>query len=270
MIESIIHWDVSPEIFSFGFISIRWYSLLFALGFIVGYQIMSKIFLIENKTQKDLDSLTIVMIISTVIGARLGHCLFYDPEFYLSNPIEILKIWRGGLASHGAVIGILLGLWIFVRKRKGRFTFLWVLDRIAVVTALAGCFIRLGNFFNSEMIGLPTDLPWAIVFEKYDSVPRHPGQLYEALAYLVVFLVLYFRYQAMKSKTPPGQLIGLFFLLIFIARFFIEFVKIDQVPFEAGLPLNMGQILSLPLILIGIYLVVRSLSIQKSAESPRK
>ncbi len=256
-LTATIHWGVSPEIFTFGALKIRWYGLLFALAFIIGYQIMTWIFKVENKNLKDLESLTITMIIATIVGARLGHCLFYDPEYYLLNPVEILKIWQGGLASHGAAIAILIGIWIFTRKRRN-FTYLWVIDRIVIVVALAGFFIRTGNFFNSEMIGKPADVPWAIVFERFDNVPRHPGQLYEAVSYLVIFIFLFFMYKKQKQNIPDGLLFGLFMTLVFTARFIIEFFKINQVPFEATIPLNMGQWLSIPFIIAGIYFIYRS------------
>lgn len=255
-IISAINWNISPEIID-GY-QIRWYGLLFASGFIVGYQIMSWIFKKEGKSLKDLEALTLTMIIGTVVGARLGHCLFYEPEYYLMNPIEILKVWRGGLASHGAAIGIVAALWFYCRKRKD-ISYLWILDRIVIVIALAGCFIRLGNFFNSEIIGIPADVPWAVIFGRVDLVPRHPAQLYESISYLGIFFILIFRYKKFGSELPAGQLFGLFLILIFGARFVIEFVKEKQSAFESGMLLDMGQLLSIPLILAGIYFVYRSI-----------
>ena len=252
-----INWSVSPEIFKLGPFSIRWYGLLFALGFIVGYQIMFYIFKLEKKKQKDLEALTITMILGTVIGARLGHCLFYEPEYYLSHPIEILTVWHGGLASHGAAIGIALALWYYVRKRPD-ISMVWILDRIGIVTALAGCFIRLGNFFNSEILGSPADNPWSVVFTRIDQIPRHPAQLYESISYLAIFIILFLIYRGKKGKTAPGLLFGLFFLLVFGMRFIIEFFKDVQVDFERTMTLNMGQLLSIPLILIGIAFIIYS------------
>jgi prolipoprotein diacylglyceryl transferase len=178
---------VSPEIFSFGPFSIgslnlgpfsvRWYGLLFAASFVIGFQIMNWIFKIEKKSEKDLNDLVWYMILGTVIGARLGHCLFYNPEYYLSNPLEILKIWQGGLASHGAAVGILTAMYLYSKKKVGQ-SFLWILDRVVITVALAGSLIRLGNLFNSEIIGIPTDLPWGFVFTLIDEIPRHPAQLY--------------------------------------------------------------------------------------------
>ncbi len=258
-----IYWNFSPEIFSIGPIHVRWYGLLFALGFVVGYQIMSKIFQKEAKSQKDLESLTIYMIIGTVLGARLGHCFFYAPEYYLMNPIEIIKVWEGGLASHGAAIGILIALYFFTKKRK-HITYIWILDRIVIVIALAGAFIRLGNFFNSEIVGIPTDLPWGVVFERLnENFARHPAQLYESLAYILIFIFLIIRYNKLNIKLQPGWSFGMFLVLIFGARFIIEFIKKEQSSFEVNLPLDMGQLLSIPFILIGIYFLFWSAKYKK-------
>ncbi len=258
---AVIKWNVDPEIFSIGFIHIRWYGLLFASAFITGYYILSWVFKQEGKSQKDLESLTIYMVLATVIGARLGHCLFYDPMRYLTNPIEILEVWEGGLASHGAGFGILIGLWLFQRKRKD-FTYMWVLDRVAIVVAVAAIFVRIGNFFNSEIVGIPSNLPWAVLFMRDTShalVPRHPTQIYEALAYLIVFIVLITTYKKYKASLPPGLLMGKLLTLLFSFRFLLEFLKENQSPFEQNLPLDMGQFLSLPFIAIGIFFWVRAL-----------
>lgn len=251
-------WNVSPEIFHIGPVSIRWYGLLFALGFIVGYELMTRIFKLENRRVKDIEALTVIMVLSTVIGARLGHCFFYEPEYYLANPLEILKPWQGGLASHGAAIGIIIGLWIFIRRRKNEYTFLWIMDRIVITVALAGTFIRIGNFFNSEILGSEADVPWAIIFERVDMVPRHPGQLYEAISYLIIFFFLGFTYLKKKAAIEPGKLFGIFLTLVFGARFIIEFFKERQTDFEIGLPMHMGQMLSIPFVLLGIYFWIRS------------
>jgi len=251
-----IIWNVDREIVSFGNFALRWYGLLFALGFVLGYQIMYGIFKNEGKTQKQLDKLSITMIISTVVGARLGHCLFYEPEYYLSNPIAILKIWEGGLASHGAAIAILIGLFLYVRNQKD-ISLLWLLDRIVIVIPLAGALIRLGNFFNSEIYGIPTDVPWAVIFQKVDDIPRHPVQLYESFSYLIIFIILYFTYKRKFTELKPGFSFGLFLVSVFGARFFIEFFKSLQSNLELGMPIRMGQILSIPFIIIGIYFILR-------------
>lgn len=252
----MIHWNVSPDIFSLGPITIRWYGLLFALSFVIGFKIMLAIFKNEKKSEHDLNDLVWYMIIGTVIGARLGHTLFYNPAYYLSHPIEILEIWKGGLASHGAAIGILTALYFFSRNRKNT-TFLWTVDRVVITVALSGFFIRMGNLFNSEIIGKPTGASWGFVFDSVDNVPRHPAQLYESIAYLLIFVLLYRIYFKSNGKFKPGYLFGLFLILVFAFRFFVEFLKENQTYFEEGMKLNMGQLLSIPFILLGVYLLLR-------------
>jgi phosphatidylglycerol:prolipoprotein diacylglycerol transferase len=265
MIFNVITWNVDPEIFSIGTFSIRWYGLLFASAFLSGYIVFIRYLATERLTSEMLDQLLIYVALGTVIGARLGHCFFYEPEYFLKNPIEILKVWKGGLASHGAAIGILLSLWLYIRRYK--LSFLWLIDRIVIVVALGGSFIRLGNLFNSEIYGLPTNLPWGFVFVRdrvYDpntgallpNVPSHPTQLYEALSYIFIFVLLFVLYRKRHEKLRDGYIFGLFMILLFTARFFIEFVKNDQVAFEAGMKFNMGQLLSLPFILAGVAMIV--------------
>jgi prolipoprotein diacylglyceryl transferase len=253
----LIEWNVSPEIFSIGPLSVRWYGVLFAISFVIGFQIMHWIYKKENKPENDLNDLIWYMILGTVIGARLGHCLFYNPNYYLSHPIEMIKVWQGGLASHGAAIGILIALFLYSRKKKDQ-PYLWVLDRIVIVAALGGSLIRLGNLFNSEIIGKPADLPWAFVFVQInEKVPRHPAQLYESIAYLITFFALFFYYKKKKGIFKPGYIFGLFLVMVFTFRFLVEFLKENQSSFEKDMLLNMGQILSIPLILVGIYLIIR-------------
>lgn len=252
-----IEWSVSPELFHLGPFSIRWYGFLFALAFVLGYLIMTRIFKTENKPQSDLEQLAIYMIFGTVIGARLGHCLFYNPDYYLSNPAEIIMVWKGGLASHGAAIGIIAAMYIFSKKKKN-LQLLWILDRVVIVTALGGSLIRLGNLFNSEIIGLPAELPWAFIFAALDDIPRHPTQLYEATAYFIIFLILFFVYKNKREKIGNGFLLGLFLILIFTFRFFVEFFKENQSSFEEGMALNMGQVLSIPFVMIGVYFLLNS------------
>ncbi len=247
---------MSPDIVTIGPITIRWYGLLFALSFIIGYQIMLMIFNKENRSEKDLNDLVWYMVGGTVIGARLGHCLFYNPDYYLSHPIEILLVWKGGLASHGAAIGILFSIYWYIKKRKN-FSFLWLMDRIVITVALAGFFIRMGNLFNSEIYGMPTNVPWAFVFAAVDGQPRHPTQIYEALAYLFVFIILYVIYIRSFAKIKEGFLFGLFLILVFGFRFAIEFLKENQSLFEEKMLINMGQLLSIPLIILGIYILLR-------------
>jgi prolipoprotein diacylglyceryl transferase len=257
MLLAFIEWSVSPEIFHLGPLSIRWYGLLFAMAFVVGYILMTRIFKKEGRDQADLDQLSVYMIFGTVIGARLGHCLFYNPVYYLSNPIEILKVWEGGLASHGAAIGILIAIYLFSKKKKN-YTMLWTLDRIVIVVALAGSFIRLGNLFNSEIIGKPANVSWAFIFTSVDNVPRHPTQLYESIAYFIIFLILLFIYAKGFEKNKSGLLFGLFLVFVFTFRFFVEFLKENQSGFEAGMALNMGQLLSIPFVIAGFIFIARS------------
>lgn len=257
MIINAIVWNVNPEIIRIGNFAIRYYGVLFALGFILGYIIMGKIFKREKIPPKLLDTLTTYMVIGTVAGARLGHCLFYEPGYYLSHPIEILKIWEGGLASHGAAIGIIVALYFFARKTQK--PWLWILDRIVIVVALAGFCIRIGNLMNSEIYGHETSLPWGFIFERnHEILPKHPTQIYEGLGYLIIFVILYFLYRQKSETLKQGFLFGLFLILLFGIRFIIEFIKEPQVEFESGMALNLGQILSIPLIITGIVLLIRS------------
>ncbi len=265
---SYITWDVSPDIFTipefmgFGPFTIRWYGLLFAAGFLFGQQIMTHIFKKEGKPLEDIDTLTLVMVASTVLGARLGHFLFYEPSVFLTNPLEIILPPFAGLASHGALIGILIGLWLYTRKRKATGqTFLWLTDRMVIVAALGGAFIRFGNLMNSEIVGKVTDAPWAFLFlrnTEFSQYPRHPSQLYESLSCLILTLVLFAIWNKYKAATPRGLLLGIFLIVVFGLRFVYEFFKENQVNFENSLPLNMGQFLSIPAVLLGVYFVVRS------------
>ena len=265
MTINAIFWDVDPEIFSIGKLSIRYYGLMFACAFFFGYIVFKKYLTSKHLSDEMLDKLLIYMAVGIVVGARLGHCFFYQPRYYLDNPLEILMIWKGGLASHGAAIGILLALWLYVRKHK--LSFLWMIDRIVIVVALGGAFIRLGNLFNSEIYGGPTDLPWGFRFVRdkvYDpntgellpTVASHPTQLYEAFSYLLIFALLFIFYRKRYLKVRDGFIFGVFMILLFTARFLIEFVKNDQVAFESGMALNMGQWLSLPFIAAGMAMII--------------
>lgn len=258
-ILNFIHWNVNPEIFHLGSLSVRWYGLLFAGGFLLGYTIGERILKSENVSQKWIDSLFFYIIIATIVGARLGHVFFYGWDYYSQHPGEIIKVWHGGLASHGGAIGILLAMYIHSRLVTKR-TMLWTLDRIVVPTALVAAFIRTGNLMNSEIYGIQTSLPWGFIFERNgEEFAKHPTQIYEALAYLLSFGILMFLYRKTSSKNRPGLLLGAFFILIFTARFFIEFIKEDQEAFEAGMMLNMGQWLSVPFVMIGLTLVIRAI-----------
>lgn len=265
MILNYIHWSPNPEIFTIGDWGPRWYGILFALGFVFGYYILLNVFKKEGVKQEVLDSLTIYMFVGTLVGARLGHCLFYEPSYYLNNPLKILFIWQGGLASHGAGIGIVTSLYLFARKHKK--SYLWVLDRVALVTALAGFFIRMGNLMNSEIVGKPTDAPWGFVFERLgEDFARHPSQLYEAFGYLIIFAILYYVFTKTKGGKMLGLTSGLFFILIFGYRFIIEFTKDVQVDFERGMHLDMGQLLSIPFVIGGVVLVYIALKKQKASK----
>lgn len=356
MLEFIV-WNIPPQIVAIGSWELRWYSLLFALGFILGGQILSWIYRQEGKDEKDVETLTLYMVPATVLGARLGHCLFYDPSYYLSNPIEILKVWEGGLASHGATIGILLAIYLYSKTKENQ-SYLYVLDRLVITIALAGCLIRLGNLMNSEIYGKPTNSSLGFVFlngaqrslehrfgedfmqiklndtrqdtligeHKYAliqfsmvsqstgipfhrlkeyvedrvqralvntsdddiadnlmlatpefkyslkrdengngllkisllGIARYPTQIMESLFALILFLLLGWIYLRKKSQTPEGLIFGLFVLLLFGFRFFIEYLKAPQVDFENNMSLNMGQWLSIPMILVGIMVLLRT------------
>lgn len=362
---SFIIWNANPEIFTLPIpfidkeLTLRWYGLFFALGFLISQQILYYIFKKEGKPEKDVDTLTIYMVVATVIGARLGHVLFYEPEKYLSNPLDIIKIWEGGLASHGGAIGILFALWLYSRKKKPGQNYLQTLDRIVILVALTGCLIRFGNMMNSEIIGKPTESGYGVVFARnvtevlksdgtiknvqytkndsvqasgnlqpvkillefrenevgsYEthhrymrgpvenmlntnsyvqehiaqtgdlnyhliqdetgtffgiintySIPRHPGQLYESISCLVLFVFLLWLWFKYKENLAEGRLFGIFLIVCFGMRIVWEFFKENQVDFENSLPLNMGQILSIPLVLAGFYFLIRSY--QKSQTS---
>lgn len=280
MIIDFISWNVKPEIFSVaddvwlvGGLTVRWYGLLFASAFFFGYIIVQNMFKRENIDQKLLDKLTIYMALGTILGARLGHCLIYQPDYYLQHPLEILMIWEGGLASHGAAIGILLALFMFSRKAKK--PYLWIVDRIVIVVALSGLLIRLGNLMNSEIVGKATNFSLGFYFPRNDCpppydcdlstiTPRHPTQLYEAISYLIIFIILYFLYLKKGAGEKKGYLFGLFLIALFSVRFVIEFAKDVQVDFEQSMTFNLGQLLSIPFIIAGILLLIYSLKKNKA------
>lgn len=263
---SYIIWDLDPEIISSP-ISIRYYGLLFASAFIVGYYILQKMLEKADAPKDWLDSVLMHTIIGTVAGARIGHCLFYDWAYFKDHILEIfLPVsfepefhFTGfqGLASHGAAIGIILALYIWSRKVSKK-NILWILDRVVVTVASGAFFIRMGNLMNSEIIGEPTAVPWAFIFKNIDEVPRHPTQLYEGLAYLIIFGILSFLFWKKDWDKRQGGVFGLFLILLFGFRFCIEFMKENQVSFEEAMTLNMGQWLSIPFVLIGAYFLVKS------------
>ena len=302
MLLNYITWNVDPVLFSIGSLSVRWYGLLWALGFLFGYFIMRKIYRREKVSDDWLDRLLIYMLVFTVLGARLGHCLFYEPAYYLSHPLKMLAIWEGGLASHGGAIGILFCLWLYVRnynkstkktkEEKQSISYLWILDRIVVAVCLVGALIRVGNVMNHEIYGTPTSLPWGFVFlrgaeqfcgtvDDYTAcnaweapcppsewLPCHPTGLYEAFFCLVAMgLLLWMYYKRDLGHKQPGLMFGTFLVIIFGSRICIEFLKNVQVDFERNMTFDMGQWLSIPFVLIGIGMIVWSFMNRKKAES---
>lgn len=273
-----IVWNWDPTFIMLGNLDIRWYGLMWALAILAAERICHLTFRHEGLPPRTLESAFIWIVLGTFVGARVGHCIFYEPETYLPEPWRIITDIRdGGMASHGATIGILLGIWIFVRRNH--LPFIWGLDRIAIVAPLSGAIIRLGNLFNSEIVGYTTDVPWGFKFVYHDArrawiefngdVPaeiiadipaRHPAQLYESLCYFLTFgIILWLYYRKDLGRRRPGFLFGVAMIGIFLTRFFIEFLKERQVDFEEGMALDMGQILSIPFILVGAYMIFRSL-----------
>ncbi len=355
MTFNFVLWEASPELFSIGSLTVRWYGLLFALGFLIGQQILIWIYKTEGKSEKYVETLTVYMVVATILGARIGHCLFYEPEYYLTHPLDILKIWEGGLASHGAAAGILIAIYLYSKKQTDQ-SYLYVLDRMVITIALAGCLIRLGNLMNSEIIGKPTSFRGGFIFARsmedlldktyknsiYDiemslngkdsldeagrtiagvdlsfevpgeennekeikafveggikktiereynehivyaehppikieklegekaqkvtvgiwGVPRHPSQLYEAISSFLLFLFLFFGvYNRKREKTPEGRIFGFFVVILFSLRFIYEYFKEPQVEFEQTMSYNMGQLLSIPLIIAGLFVLINS------------
>ncbi|MDR0694846.1 MAG: prolipoprotein diacylglyceryl transferase [Prevotellaceae bacterium] len=256
-----IRWDINPEFFSFGAIHLRYYAILLVSGFIAAFFVLRNIFRHENLPPQLFDNFSIVAVVSTLVGLRLGHFLFYQPAFFFTNPLEIIFPVRfspqfefvgyQGLASHGGAIGILLGLFWWSRKHKK--PYLWALERIVLIVPLAGAFVRIGNLMNSEVYGCETTLPWGFIFvQNGEILPHHPTQLYEAAAYFLIFFIMRYLYFQQLPKLKRGMLFGIFLILLFGARFAIEFIKNDQVGFEQNLFFNMGQLLSLPFIIAGI------------------
>ncbi len=282
-----INWDISSEIFD-GYKTPNLYGLLFVTGLIIGYFVIKRMYKKEGMDENSLDKLVLYMVLATIIGARLGHVLFYGPYFdtidadgvildrgYFSHPADIFKVWEGGLASHGAAVAILIALYIY-SKRVIHKPYLWILDRISAPIAIGGTFIRLGNLVNHEMVGDVTTVPWGFRFLHHDCIPpyvcswstipvRHPAQLYEAICYLIGFGVLMFLYWKRDLYKKPGVVFGAFLVLIFGARFLVEFVKLGQTERDNYWLLNTGQMLSIPLVLVGIYLLAKGLTKKHAA-----
>ena len=267
MILNIISWDPDPVLFHLGNLPVLWYSVLFGVGFIAGYIAARIMFRKENVERYILETYVIWLIIGVLVGGRLGHCLFYEFAYYIKHPLEMIKPWTGtlgenavftgfrGFSSHGWVIGLLITIWLNSRLTKT--PVLWALDILATGVVLSGAFVRIGNLMNSEIIGLPTSLPWGFIFEQIDYVPRHPTQIYESLAYLATFIVVYLYHRKKLHSVINGTYIGWVFIGVFTSRFLIEFLKEDQIPSEAAMSLNLGQLLSIPFVLMGIFFVMR-------------
>lgn len=252
-----IRWAVDPEVISG--LPVRWYGLLFGVGFLIGYNILEKMYKREGADPKWVEKLFYTVFIATIVGARLGHVFFYAWDYYSQNLWEIIMVNKGGLASHGGALAIIIGVWFYAKKVTGR-SYLWSMDRLIIPAALVCSFIRLGNLFNSEIYGVETSLPWGIIFElRGETVPKHPTQLYEALAYFITFLALRYFYKTKQYKDRAGFLLGVLFIGVFLSRFFIEFIKNDQVDFESTMSLNMGQWLSIPFVIAGISLIVNAM-----------
>jgi len=255
-------WNADPVLASLGPVTVHWYGALFALAIISGLQVLKWCYIQEKVDVESLDNLLMYAVIGIVVGARLAHCLLYDPGYYLSNPLKILAIWEGGLASHGGGLGVIIAAYFYQKRYK--MSFMWLLDRLAISTALFGFFVRFGNFINSEIIGIETSVPWAIVFSRIDNLPRHPAQLYEAISYLAIFAVLFVAYRFTKIRQYSGALLGGFLVMIFTARFVIEFVKIKQAAYSSELTFSTGQLLSIPFFIVGLILLVRAYRVNKS------
>lgn len=266
MINAII-WDCNPTAFDLFGLEVRWYGVFFALAFLFGYYIMIKMVKRDGNPPALADSLLYCVAIAVVVGARLGHCLFYEPGYYLSNPIAILNIRDGGLASHGAAIAIIVGLfWV---KYKYKLSIWYLLDKVVIVVALSGFFIRMGNLFNSEIYGVATDLPWGFIFvNNGETIARHPTQIYEALSYLILFIGLIAYYLKAQTKPREGVLFGIFLVGCFGMRFLIEFVKEVQVSWETAYVLNNGQMLSIPFVIAGIIILYLSYKGKLEKRSP--
>ena len=257
-----IVWDFNPVFFSIGSLDIRYYGLMWALAILIGAKFFDNFCKREGLPSKVSESIFIYGTLATIIGARLGHCLFYDPMEYLSKPWTIITGFRdGGMASHGAAIGLLIGLWLFSRKNK--LPYIWSLDRIMIAVGIGGAVVRLGNLFNSEIFGMATTLPWGFEFvrsakwvNEFAPAAVHPTQIYEALCYLVLFIILWWMYYKKDTaRRRPGLMFGFFLIVLFGTRFLIEFIKNPQEDFEVNMLLNMGQLLSIPFILTGIVIL---------------
>jgi len=249
-------WNVDPILLKLGPLQVHWYGLFFAGGLLLGYAVIRRICRLEGRDPEMLEPLFLWVVGGIIIGARLAHCLFYEPDYYLAHPLEILMIWKGGLASHGGLVGAVIGLWI--GSRRHHVPFAWIFSRLTIPTLLVAAMIRIGNFFNSEILGKPTDAPTAIVFSRIDMLPRHPVMLYESFTYLLTFLLLVAIYRFADRRRLDTLLPGVGLTAVFGARILLEIFKVPQADYSTGLPLNVGQLLSIPFLLLGIVLIVIS------------
>jgi phosphatidylglycerol---prolipoprotein diacylglyceryl transferase len=277
MILDYIIWNADPVLFRIGNVVIRWYSVLLVLSFYISYLFVDHIFEREHVSKTTMHSFGIYIIVGLLLGGRLVHCLFYEPEYYLKFPLDIIRPWRGelgngakfvgyrGMSGHGSVIGIILG--IVINAVRTKTSIIWMIDRIAIFGPLIGFFVRIGNLFNSEILGTSSNLPWAFVFRRIDSVPRHPVQLYEAIAYLIIFIFSWEYYKRLSGKEKPGAILGLVLVLVYTTRFFLEFFKAEQSRIESSMTLNMGQVLSIPFVVIGLILLLRPMRKQTVSDN---
>ncbi len=264
MFDLFIHWNINPDAFSIGGLTVRWYGILYGCAFIASYYAFKELLKFDKLPDDFADRALVYMILGTVIGARIGDCFFYHPQYYLQHPLEIFAVWHGGLSSHGGACGILIALYLFARKMKK--PYIWILDRVVIVIGVAGFFIRMGNLMNSEIYGIQTSLPWGFIFERHgESVPKHPTQIYEALYYALTYIVLRFVYRKCDNRPRPFLIFGLFLIMVFAFRFCIEFIKNPQEDFEESMRFNMGQWLSVPFIILGVISLMVS-SRQKKPE----
>jgi len=266
MIDLFINWNVHPEAFSIGPLTVRWYGLLYGIAFIASYHAFRELLKRDKMPDDYAYDALMYMIVGTIVGARLGDCFFYHPAYYLQNPLEIFAVWRGGLSSHGGACGILAALYLLSRKTKK--TYIWTLDRVVIVIGVAGFFIRMGNLMNSEIYGHVTNMPWGFVFERNgETQPKHPTQIYEALYYALTYLTLRFVYRKCDNCPRPFLMFGMFLLMVFVFRFCIEFIKNPQEDYEIDMMFNMGQWLSVPFIVLGAIMLSFAF-MQKKQEVP--
>ena len=267
MIDLVVHWNVDPEAFSLGPLTVRWYGILYACAFITCFYAFRELLKFDKIAEDFPDRALIYMILGTIIGARVGDCFFYHPKYYLENPLEIIAVWHGGLSSHGGACGILISLFLLSRKVKK--PYIWVIDRVVIVIGIAGFFIRMGNLMNSELYGYETNLPWGFIYMREgETVPKHPTHIYEALYYALTYLTLRFVYRKCDNRPRPFFIFGLFLIMVFGFRICIEFIKNMQVPsVEKGMTLKIAQWLSIPFFILGIVSLIISFRQEKPAKA---